>query len=93
MVDLIEATSDLSPGVPSSPFRAPTEARGLSTDFSLSDFEPGIFERIDPRKDRDEPCVSDLLNDGRPESESEAFRFVDELFLGVREPSLLLDCC
>lgn len=93
-VDLIDPASDLSAAAPSSPESALADARGLSIDLSRSDFEPpGILERIDPLNDRDEPCVSDLLNDGRPEIESGALKFVAELFLGVREPSLPLDCC
>lgn len=92
-LDLIEPASDLSPGVPSSVANAPAEALGLSVDSLRSDFElPGIFERIDPRNERDEPWVSDLLKDGRLESES-GVKFVDEEFLGVREPSLPFDCC
>lgn len=92
-VDLIEPASDLSPAAPSTLASAAAEARGLSIDLSLSDFEPGILDRIEPLKDLEEPCVSDLLNEGKLESESGAFKFVEDEFLGVREPSLDLDCC
>ena len=93
VVDLIEPASDLSPEFPSSVARAPAEGRELSTDFSLSALElPGILDRIEPLKDREDPCVSDLLKDGKLDKES-GVRLVEEEFLGVREPSLLLDCC
>ena len=60
--------------------------------MTLSDFaaEPGIFERIEPLNDREDPCVSDLLKDGYDCNVSDGlFKFVVEPFLGVPVPVLL----
>lgn len=56
---------------------------------SLPDFElPGILDRMEPLNDRVEPCVSDLLNDGRFDNASDALKLVEEESFGVRDPSL-----
>ena len=91
-VDLIDPVSDLSPGEPSRPVNVAADARGLSIEASLPDFElPGILERMEPLNDRVEPCVSDLLNEGRFDSASGALKLVEEESLGVRDPSLPLE--
>jgi hypothetical protein len=54
----------LSPLIPSRDANAPADARGLSVALSGFVAEPGIFDRIEPLRDRDEPCVSDLVKDG-----------------------------
>lgn len=56
--DLMEAASDLSVlelGFPASP---------ALEDLGLSDFPPGIFERIDMRREREDSFVSDLEKEG-----------------------------
>lgn len=80
----------LSPLIPSRDASALADARGLSV--ALSDFaaDPGIFDRIEPLKDREDPCVSDLLIDGYDCNVSDGlFKFVVEPFLGVPVPLLL----
>jgi hypothetical protein len=61
VADFIEVESDLSrpplPPVPGSMFDK--DALGLSV-FPL----PGILDRIEPRRERDDSFVSDLLKDG-----------------------------
>lgn len=65
-------------------------------DRGLSDFDaPGIFERMEPRNEREDSFVSDLLKDGyacnlSPKDRSSE---VDEAFLGVLEPSRVFDGC
>ena len=93
VVDLIEATSDLSPipeAVPSPPAIADVDALGLSL-FPL----PGIFDLMAPRKEREDSLVSDLLNDGYDCSPSPAERSaaLEELFPDVPDPSDFFDCC
>ena len=56
--DLVDAASDLSTP-PLLVSRFCREVLGLS-DFPL----PGILDRIEPRKERDDSLVSDLLKDG-----------------------------
>jgi hypothetical protein len=80
----------LSPLIPSRDANAPAEARGLSVAFSGFVADPGIFDRIEPLKDREDPCVSDLLKDGYDCSVSDGlFKFVVDPFLGVPLPLLL----
>jgi hypothetical protein len=82
--------SRFSPLIPSSDAKALAEARGLSVAFSGFAAVPGIFDRIVPLKDFEDPCVSDLLKDGYDCSVSDGlFRFVVEPFLGVPPPVLL----
>lgn len=84
--------SRLAPSGPSSDAKAPAEARGLSVALSDLVAVPGIFDRIDPRNDFEEPCVSDLLKDGYDWRVSAGlFKFVVEPFLGVLEPLLLCE--
>ena len=56
--DIIDAESDLSPA-PLLVSRFDKEALGLSFLWL-----PGILDRIDPRIERDDSLVSDLLNEG-----------------------------
>jgi len=62
--------------------------------LGLSDFAPGIFER-NPRNERDDSLVSDLLNEGYDCNVSlpDLSREVDDAFLGVLEPSLDFEGC
>ena len=65
-------------------------------DRGLLDLEaPGILERMDPRNEREDSLVSDLLNDGYAcnLSPNERSSDVDEAFLGVLEPSRSFDGC
>ena len=72
--------SDLSLSLAAAPERSEVEFRGLS------DFEaPAILDRIEPRKDRADSLVSDLLNEGYESSEG------PDLSSGVRLPSLFFD--
>ena len=80
--------SRLSPLTPSSAARAPADARGLSV--VLLEPDPGILDLIEPRKDFEEPCVSDLVKDGYDCSVSDGlFKFVVDPFFGVLFPLLL----
>ena len=82
--------SRFSPLIPSGDAKALAEARGLSVDFSGFAAVPGIFDRMVPRKDFEDPCVSDLVKDGYDCSVSDGlFRFVVDPFLGVPPPFLL----
>ena len=58
VADLVDAASDRS-ALPLVVSMFEKEALGLSI-FWL----PGILDRIDPRNERDDSFVSDLLNDG-----------------------------
>jgi hypothetical protein len=82
--------SRFSPLIPSGDANALVEARGLSVAFSGFVAVPGIFDRIVPLKDFEDPCVSDLVKDGYDCSVSDGlFRFVVDPFLGVPPPFLL----
>jgi hypothetical protein len=82
--------SRFSPFIPSGDAKALAEARGLSVALSGFAAVPGIFDRIVPLNDFDDPCVSDLLKDGYDCSVSDGlFRFVVDPFLGVLPPVLL----
>lgn len=54
---------------------------------------PGILERMEPRKERVEPWVSDLLNDGKDcrGPSKDLSSDVEEAFVGVLEPSFAFD--
>src|SRR4051812_39490418 len=82
--------SPFSPLIPSTDAKALAEVRGLSVAFSGFAAVPGIFDRIVPLKDFEDPCVSDLVKDGYDCSVSGGlFRFVVDPFLGVPPPVLL----
>lgn len=61
--------------------------------LGLSDFCPGIFD-LNPRKEREDSLVSDLLNEGYDCSPStDLSSDVDDAFLGVLEPSPAFEGC
>ena len=89
VADLVDATSDRS--------TPPLLVSRLERDpLGLSNFPvPGILDRIDPRKEREDSLVSDLLKDGydcRP-SAVDRSSAVEDALVGVLEPSRLLDGC
>ena len=88
-VDLVEAASDLSTP-PLLVSKLDNEFRGLS-DLPL----PGILDRKEPRKDRVDSLVSDLLKDGYDWSPSLILRSpeVEASPFGVLVPSRVFDGC
>lgn len=61
-VDFIDPASDRSPPPPSTFDSTAAEALGLSFLSALP--LPGIFDRMEPRNERTDSLVSDLLNEG-----------------------------
>ena len=88
-VDLVEAASDLS--------TPPLLVSKLDNEFlGLSDLPlPGILERKEPRKDRVDSLVSDLLKDGYDWSPSPTLRSpgVEASPFGGFVPSRVFDGC
>lgn len=79
----MDPDSDLSPSL-----RTDIEFRGLSVAF------PGILDLILPPKDLEDPCVSDLPNDGSDANAGPALRsseVLEALALGVEVPELPLE--
>lgn len=86
VADLVDAASERS--LPTLVSMLDIDARGLS-DFSFD--EPGILDLME-RNEREDSLVSDLLKEGYDCKPSpRRSREVEEVFLGVFEPSL--DCC
>ena len=84
--DRIDAASERS---------AAAESRFEVEALGLSDLDPGILDRMAPRKDRDDSLVSDLPNDGYDCSPSliAGSREVEDAFVGVLEPSRAFEGC
>ncbi len=91
VVDLIDATSDLSalPEFgPSLPGSTDVDALGLSV-LAL----PGIFDLMAPLREREDSFVSDLLNEGYDCNPSPADRSPEDEDVFPDAPSLFFDCC